>query len=58
MEFGVKGRPLLPQTSFGRAEAKKVKAPSSASFKGNILESNEMAPSEVYPWKEKHKGKY
>lgn len=38
MEFGVKGRPLLPQTSFGRAEAKKVKAPNSESFKGNMSE--------------------
>lgn len=36
MEFGVRGSPLLPQTSWGRAEAKNVKAPMSASFKGNI----------------------
>lgn len=39
MELGVRGSPLLPQTSCGRAEAKKVKAPISASFKGNISES-------------------
>lgn len=37
MEFGVRGRPLLPQTSCGRAEAKKVKAPSWASLRGFIL---------------------
>lgn len=37
MEFGVRGRPLLPQTSCGRAEAKKVKAPSWASLRGLIL---------------------
>lgn len=37
MEFGVRGSPLLPQTSCGRAEAKKVKAPISASCKGNIF---------------------
>lgn len=36
MELGVRGRPLLPQTSWGRAEAKKVEAPISVSFKGNI----------------------
>ena len=33
----MRGSPLLPQTSWGSAEAKKVKAPISASFKGNIL---------------------
>lgn len=37
MELGVRGRPLLPQTSWGRAEAKKVKAPSCASLRGLIL---------------------
>lgn len=34
MELGVRGRPLLPHTSWGRAEAKKVKAPSWASLSG------------------------
>lgn len=37
MELGVRGRPLLPQTSCGRAEAKKVEAPITVSFKGNIF---------------------
>lgn len=37
MELGVRGRPLLPQTSCGRAEAKKVEAPISVSLKGNIF---------------------
>lgn len=37
MELGVRGRPLLPQTSWGRAEAKKVKAPSCASLRVLIL---------------------
>lgn len=37
MELGVRGRPLLPHTSWGRAEAKKVKAPSWASLRGLIL---------------------
>lgn len=37
MELGVRGRPLLPQTSWGRAEAKNVKAPSCASLRGLIL---------------------
>lgn len=37
IELGVRGRPLLPQTSWGRAEAKKVKAPSCASLRGFIL---------------------
>lgn len=37
MELGVRGRPLLPQTSWGRAEAKKVKAPSCASLRELIV---------------------
>lgn len=37
IELGVRGRPLLPQTSCGRAEAKKVEAPITVSFKGNIF---------------------
>lgn len=36
MELGVRGSPLLPQTSWGRAEAKKVEAPSWASLRGFI----------------------
>lgn len=37
MELGVRGSPLLPQTSCGRAEAKKVKAPSWASLRERIV---------------------
>lgn len=37
MELGVRGRPLLPHTSWGSGEAKKVKAPSSASLRGCMV---------------------
>lgn len=37
MELGVRGSPLLPHTSWGSGEAKKVKAPSSASLRGCMV---------------------